>query len=480
MAVSSVRGAAAAPSIGTVDEAHKVLTWNGASFSGLLNPPLPAPCAYNCDQRSFSINLPASAWAAPDSGVLVSIHYPSVSDSLALYVFDSAGNLAGSSFGIDTNGQAVFLAHPTGGDYQVVVTETYAQDPTVSYVGDIRYQATRMPPCAKAVCDLLPRLSPAPPANFHLSGIPPIPSTEAGTPIAYSGPGSCYLDELAAGANRCLRFTQDIRNVGIGPLELRFRLAGVDGASPSTAMTNCQMEQVVYRTDGSTWTRPAGPCVYHLQHQHFHYQNMALNTLHRVLPTGVTDPATVRTSQKLGFCLEDVDNFAYGSPDNMAPGYAIPNNIRCQPTGLPSATAPQDGIWETMGITKGWGDVYTWDLPSQFIEVTGVPDGVYEVVNEANPDHGILETTSGSQASATRICIQGSDVKELPIYAADCAGHAPVAASGGGATNIGGGVIGASTALPDTSGPGPDLALALWWLPAVGGVLAAGIRRKRF
>jgi hypothetical protein len=242
------------------------------------------------------------------------------------------------------------------------------------------------------------------------------------------------------------------------------------------------MEQVVYRTDGSTWTRPAGPCVYHLQHQHFHYQNMALNTLHRVLATGATDPAVLRTSKKLGFCLEDVDNFAYGTPENMAPAYTIPNNVRCQPTGLPSATAPQEGIWETMGITRGWGDVYTWDLPSQFIEVTGVPDGVYEVINEANPDQGILEMASGSRSAATRICIQGSDVKELPINAADCAGH-----SGGTTSSPSGEVIGvkatvgAQPGLPNTSrtSPGQPLVIALLWLPPSLATAALVARRKR-
>src|SRR5258708_11036411 len=125
--------------------------WGGGVFSGLLSPPLPEPCAYNCDQRSFTLNLPDSAWAASDSGVLVSIHYPSWSDSLALYVFDPSGNLVGSSYGLDTNGQGVFLSHPTAGDYQVVVTETFAQDPAVTYVGEVRYQATRTLPCAKAV-----------------------------------------------------------------------------------------------------------------------------------------------------------------------------------------------------------------------------------------------------------------------------------------------------------------------------------------
>jgi hypothetical protein len=470
--------AASQASVGTVDAAHPVVTWSGGGFSGLLSPPLPVPCVYNCEQRAFAINLPASSWTARDSGVLVAIHYASTANALNLYVYDPAGNLAGRSIGVDTNGQGVFLAHPANGLYQLVVTETYAQDASVSYVGEARYQATLLAPCAQKACDMLPRLSPAPPSHFHLDGVPPILSTEAGTFFPYTGPGSCYLDEQASGAQRCLRFSQDIRNVGAGPLELRFRFVGADAGVPSSALTTCQMEQVVYRTDATSWTRPAGPCVYHMPHQHFHYQNMALNTLHRVLPTGARDASIVRTSKKLGFCLEDVDNFAYGTPVNTAPDYTVPNNVRCQPTGTPSLTAPQQGVWETMGISRGWGDVYTWDLPSQFIEVTGVADGLYDVVNQANPDQGILESAAGSQEASARICIQGSVVRELPANAADCSGR-PAA----GAITPSGMVEAASASgvpsLPDTAtAGGPRPWTGLLGLPAALGV-AVGFRRRR-
>src|SRR5258708_20595378 len=98
VALSPVSGVAAGTSLGTVDLQHQLLTWNGGSFSGLVSPPLPAPCAYNCDQRSFTLNLPDSAWAASASGVLVSIHYPSWSVSLALNVFDPSGTLGGISY----------------------------------------------------------------------------------------------------------------------------------------------------------------------------------------------------------------------------------------------------------------------------------------------------------------------------------------------------------------------------------------------
>jgi hypothetical protein len=473
--------ATGSPSLGTVDQAHQVMRWQGGPFTGqtLVSVPAPTACAYNCEEHSFAINLPAASWAAKDAGVLVSIRYPSVSDSLALYVYDPSGSLVGQSYGIDTNGQGVYLTHPANGTYQITVSETYAQDASFSYTGELRYEPTLTPPCGMAACDMLPRLAPAPPAHITLTGIPPIPSTEAGTPFAYAGPGSCYLDEQTAGAHRCLRFTQDIRNIGQGPLELRFRFIGANGGVPSTALTECQMEQVVHRTDGSTWTRPAGPCVFHVQHQHFHYQNMALNTLHVVRADGTEDPIALRRSTKLGFCLEDVDNFAFGSYPNSPPGYAIPNNVRCEPTGTPSPTAPQEGVWENMGITPGWGDVYTWDLPSQFIEVSGVPDGVYDVVNESNPDGGVLETARPSRSSYTRICMQGDSVKELRPDAVDCSGQVVRAVAAGSSAPPPSAAETEAIATPDTGAAPPPSPLGPATLLGIGIAAVVGARRRR-
>ena len=71
-----------------------------------------------------------------------------------------------------------------------------------------------------------------------------------------------------------------------------------------------------------------------------------------------------------------------------------------------------------MGISPGWGDVYSWDTPDQYIEITGVPDGLYDVVSTANPDGGILEERGlaggrGDDTARTRICLKGNTVKVM-------------------------------------------------------------------
>jgi hypothetical protein len=74
-----------------------------------------------------------------------------------------------------------------------------------------------------------------------------------------------------------------------------------------------------------------------------------------------------------------------------------------------------------MGISPGWGDIYTWDLPTQFIDITkNVPDGVYELASRSNFDGGIMTADRSQEMGITCIRITGTKVavvKELPSQA---------------------------------------------------------------
>ncbi len=54
------------------------------------------------------------------------------------------------------------------------------------------------------------------------------------------------------------------------------------------------------------------------------------------------------------------------------------------------------------GITAGCQDTYGRTLPCQWIDVTGVPDGVYDVVVTTNPDRVIPEAHYGNNSSRVR------------------------------------------------------------------------------
>jgi hypothetical protein len=70
-----------------------------------------------------------------------------------------------------------------------------------------------------------------------------------------------------------------------------------------------------------------------------------------------------------------------------------------------------------MGISAGWGDVYTWDLPAQYIDITkNVPDGVYQVVSRSNPDGMLAVADRNSETGVTCIQITGTTVKVLKAF----------------------------------------------------------------
>jgi hypothetical protein len=71
-----------------------------------------------------------------------------------------------------------------------------------------------------------------------------------------------------------------------------------------------------------------------------------------------------------------------------------------------------------MGISAGWGDVYTWDLPAQYLDISGgVPDGRYEVVSRSNPDGGIVTSDRNSETGVTCVDIKGTQVKVVKEFA---------------------------------------------------------------
>jgi hypothetical protein len=82
-------------------------------------------------------------------------------------------------------------------------------------------------------------------------------------------------------------------------------------------------------------------------HGHYHIRDF---TIYELL---TPDGQQVVRGEKQGFCFED--SFKYGP--NKSSGY------NC----------------ENQGITSGWGDWYYKQLPGQWIDITGVPEGTYIV-----------------------------------------------------------------------------------------------------
>ena len=377
--------------------AHPVL-----KFTGTMHNPAPIPMANNPDPTVCEVNC--QLWSLKVStrdAFLVAIHNAnnSIDDGFNLYVYDPAGEQVAAANGIGTNGQAVAVHPTTNGDYTLAITATYAYDVDAAYLGEARIMSGRSwdtPTCASPPpCALLPSLRALPVTDVHIDGVPPVASTPLGFPLP-GGPStgsSCYLDESArTGASRCLRFTSEVDNTGVGLLNLQIPWAA------ALLPGGCHATQVIRYSDGSTRPHDAGSCEYHATHGHFHYSDFVAFSLHKVNPDG-TSGAEVAASLKESFCLADDGYFGFGTPGPNGPQTYV-GQPDCNVPSTPGA--PTDAAIN-MGVSPGWGDIYTWDTPDQFIDITTTPDGVYDIVARANPNGDLVLGDPSQECGATRI-----------------------------------------------------------------------------
>jgi hypothetical protein len=93
-----------------------------------------------------------------------------------------------------------------------------------------------------------------------------------------------------------------------------------------------------------------------------------------------------------------------------------PNGLR-NVVGQPGCTVPSDisafGTDVTEGISPGWGDVYTWDTPDQYIDISSVPPGTYALVEETNPDGSLLVAGPTQTCAVTTLSLTASSVTPL-------------------------------------------------------------------
>jgi hypothetical protein len=422
----------------------QVVTWGGTSPDPTgqgYGPPTEQSCTSStCDSFMLTIKLPTGSFPKapqhpappgttrvypegptdmPGDGVLITIHWATDFDQWNLYVDDSTGQTVAKGINVDSNAQSVLLSQPHNGTYKVTMVPFY----TDFNKADLQYRGE-----ASAFLDptqrhrrrtqLLPKIRTMPPSNFHIGDVPPIASNPTGWRYTPDGTfaNSCYADETAQfGSTRCLRFDNNIRNAGVGPLILRFNY------SPDAFTGNCVMNQEIISSDASAADRPAGPCEFHAQHGHFHYKNMAIYELYAIDRHGKPSASPVATSRKVGFCAIDVDDYNFGQAAARQrprtynfPTCNIPNAYT---TELPKSSPYYPSmVPEYMGISPGWADVYTWDLPAQYIDISNVPDGVYEVVSRSNPDGALLTSSRREETGVSCVRIEGNAVETIREY----------------------------------------------------------------
>jgi hypothetical protein len=190
-----------------------------------------------------------------------------------------------------------------------------------------------------------------------------------------------------AGGRRLLRFSSTMVNIGAGHFELR--------GSRSSAAGPMAIHQVIYDT-----TARDAPIVQYIVtpatatysgdgHNHWHIDEMVRFDL-----WGSSVGGVLRGS-KIGFCFLDTDPYDVSLPGASPSPYYSGSWCGNDPNALANR----------MGMSIGWGDEYDWFLPMQWVDITGLPSGTYNVRARVDPNGSFLETDEANQCAYVTVSL---------------------------------------------------------------------------
>jgi lysyl oxidase len=187
-----------------------------------------------------------------------------------------------------------------------------------------------------------------------------------------------------AGPRFHLGFSSSVVNVGAGPLE-------VEGSRPNRSTPTMTATQIVQLGKGKTKRYPGiGRLKFVVSetHRHWHYLGFEQYELRRA-----SDGRVVRRDAKTGFCLGDRYNAFPGTrarPRQPANGVWVGSCAKNQPRAL--------HVRE--GISIGYGDNYKPQVEGQYVDVTNLPAGTYELLHRVNVDRRLHESEYGNDAAS--------------------------------------------------------------------------------
>jgi hypothetical protein len=133
-----------------------------------------------------------------------------------------------------------------------------------------------------------------------------------------------------------------------------------------------------------------GDMAYHLEHEHFHFDDYARYELQPANNPG----AAKRIGQKTSFCIMDT-------------------------TRLDSSIGPRHAAYSlcsnrVQGMSQGWGDRYGWQLVGQEIDITGLADGTYRLTIIVDPQGHLHETSTADNRSDVLVTIANGTATVTP------------------------------------------------------------------
>ncbi|WNV83926.1 lysyl oxidase family protein [Umezawaea sp. Da 62-37] len=252
--------------------------------------------------------------------------------------------------------------------------------------------------------------------------LPDLRQAPVGCPGGFGGEPStctawdvCVVQDANAPGGRCttagsmkavrLRFTSSEDNIGEGPLLLF-------GSRDNTTQKTMQVRQAfqalpsgeIPKSYEAAQRQTATSTYYEPAKSHEHWHLMGFERFELRAPGG----GVVATDRKNGFCLGD----RYTTPDASGLAHTVHDDDSPQGSlgrflakNMCNMRTP-DALTVTEGISVGRGDDYRHTVDFQWLDITTVASGTYDVVNTVNSDRTLLESNYDNNSSSIAISVQ--------------------------------------------------------------------------
>jgi hypothetical protein len=235
-----------------------------------------------------------------------------------------------------------------------------------------------------------------------------------GAPVRCQAWDVCLVEDASAPRGKCmdrgghaqavrLRFTTSIDNVGDGPLLLH---AHRDNTSTPTMSVRQAVQSGVDGSIAGSYNEARretkSSAYYEPAPTHTHWHLLSFEYFQLRTPDG----GVVVTDRKNGFCIGDrykvSDDLDHRPENPESPEGKLAQRLRGHMCEHHNPAA----LDVVFGISVGSGDDYKHEVDFQWLDLTGVKSGTYDVVNVVNADRALLEKDYGNNASSIAISVQ--------------------------------------------------------------------------
>lgn len=336
----------------------------------------------DCQRIPIEVSLPDGYWATREGGLEVSVRsQPGTWFTVDLQ--DASGATVAESQWARYAGTLVY-EEPEPGNYTAEVEIRHGESDF-----DAVLQIDARPAPGDPERDLLPNIVTMPPLDLAVE-------RPYGLPDGPVGHGCKPYEIVEDQPTKCLRLTNTLANLGHGPVEVR--LTFEEGAEAVAG--EGEFVQRIYRADGSHRDEVAANAEFHATHGHWHYEDFAVFELYRYDPDTGERGEQVSEAHKSGFCFFDMGLAETDHLGTTPPRFA--DEASC-------FTRPEDD-WVT-GLSPGWYDMYWSSLDDQYIDISGLEDGVYELVTRADAQQNLVQTTREDDAAGAIFELRGDEVE---------------------------------------------------------------------